>query len=240
MSFAGEIGRAEYESRVTDLVESTITCSLRAVERSKETAGIGLSDIDHVVLVGGSTRVPLVTRRVTEALASKTKNATPLQDDVDTCVALGAAIYAAHLGGLRLGDEAQLACVSFTTPLAGRGQRLRLGLRVETAPEGASALRIDGDGEPLADPAPIGGDGALRFDVALGDAPERSASLLFLDPDAQPLAELPFVLYRGDARPRSSALSRPSVIAKGSRSTSCAPGAGSARSSGQRHGLPAR
>lgn len=215
VSFVGEIGRAEYESRIADLVENTIACSLRAVERSKATAGIDLAQIDHVILVGGSTRVPLVTRRVTEALASKTKNPTPLQDDVDTCVALGAAIYAAQIGGLRLGDDSQEACVAFTTPLAGRGERLRLGVRVEQAPAGASALRIDGgDGESLAAPAALAGDDVLRFDVPLSDAPERAATLVFQDADANPLAELPFALYRGDARPRSSALSRPSVVAK--------------------------
>jgi len=65
---------------------------------------VGLDDIDNVILVGGSTRVPMVIRRVTEALCAPSKADEPLQDEVDTCVALGAAIHAAQIGGLRIGS----------------------------------------------------------------------------------------------------------------------------------------
>ncbi|MCZ7677907.1 MAG: Hsp70 family protein [Sandaracinaceae bacterium] len=57
-----DIGRADWEDAVRDLVDTTIEHCRRAVAQATETAGIGLGDIDHVVLVGGSTRVPLRDR----------------------------------------------------------------------------------------------------------------------------------------------------------------------------------
>ena len=48
-----EIGKAEYEEVIADLVETTITCCLRAVDQANERANIELGDIDNVILVGG-------------------------------------------------------------------------------------------------------------------------------------------------------------------------------------------
>jgi molecular chaperone DnaK len=118
VDYEGEIGRDHYEKVVGDLVESTINCCLRAVEQAKEKASVGLAEIDNVILVGGSTRLPLVVRRVAEALVEPCKGDEPLQDEVDTCVALGAAIHAAQIGGLRIGSDS--AQVLFTTPLVGK------------------------------------------------------------------------------------------------------------------------
>lgn len=127
-----EIGRAEWESAFEDLVATTIACCERALAQSREVAGVGLAEIDHVVLVGGSTRTPLVVRRVVQALCSgKSKCGRPLQEEVDTCVVLGAAAYAAQVGGLRLGEDGPQ--VLLTLPLVGRGDMLRLSASVERA-----------------------------------------------------------------------------------------------------------
>ena len=118
VSFDGEIGRADYEAIIGDLVDTTIACCERALARSREVANVGVEEIDHVILVGGSTRVPLVVRRVTEAFCTPPgitkrdqRSAEPLRDDVDTCVALGAAVHAAHVGGRSSATRA-CACVS--------------------------------------------------------------------------------------------------------------------------------
>ncbi|MFT3771042.1 MAG: Hsp70 family protein [Minicystis sp.] len=234
VSFEGDVGRAEYEEIVAPLVERTLACCERALSQSRERAAVGIAEIDHVVLVGGSTRVPLVMRRVTEALAAKSKSPKPLQDEVDTCVALGAAIHAAQLGGLRVGDAEKKTSVLFTTPLVTRSARLRLGLRVEEAPEGAAEVAIKKGAEELgaaplsapeasvplapADPQAAPNPGApwapVRLDVALGEEPETAVALVLRDRGGRALAELPLALYRGDVRPRASALSRPSVVAK--------------------------
>src|SRR5262249_15849052 len=65
ISFDADVGRSDYEQIIGDLVETTIGCCERALARSREVANITAADIDHVILVGGSTRVPLVVRRVT-------------------------------------------------------------------------------------------------------------------------------------------------------------------------------
>jgi molecular chaperone DnaK len=209
-----EIGIAEYERAIADLVETTITCSLSAVEQAREKAGIGLADIDRVILVGGSTRVPLVVRRVREAICAKSKAAEPFQDEVDTCVALGAAIHAAQIGGLGVEDDDKGVRVVFNTPLVAAKSPLKLGLKVEQTPDAAREIAVLRAGNPVA-LAPLGGaDQAVRLAVPLGPEPEQPHVLALRDHDGTTFAELPFIIYRGDVRPRASALSRPGVVAK--------------------------
>src|SRR5262249_39088641 len=158
------------------------------------TASIGIDEIDHVVLVGGSTRVPLVIRRVVEALASKSKSHTPLQDEVDTCVALGAAIHAAQLGGLALGDPAQRTSVLFTTPLVAGSPKIRLGARALEAPEGAAELAVL-RGDAIIARAPIPGpEGAARLEIALTEEREGSVRLGMLSASGEVLGAIPFTL----------------------------------------------
>ena len=83
--------RAEFERMTKDLVERT-----RApFERAVKDAGVSVGDIDHVILVGGSTRIPSVQALVKE-LAGKEPNKSVNPDEV---VALGAAIQAGVLTG---------------------------------------------------------------------------------------------------------------------------------------------
>ncbi|MBX3203099.1 MAG: Hsp70 family protein, partial [Labilithrix sp.] len=215
VSFEGEVGRADYEAIIGDLVETTMACCERALARSREVADVGVEDIDHVILVGGSTRVPLVVRRVTETFCNpEGKRARgepePLRDDVDTCVALGAAVHAAHVGGTILGDAG--VRVRVATPLVAQGTKLRLGLTVEEAPKGATSLAIWHGEQALAE-APLGRE-AMRFDLPLGEAEETFATLALSTSVGAPIGELPLTLHRGDLRPRPTALSRASVVAK--------------------------
>jgi molecular chaperone DnaK (HSP70) len=85
------ITRAEFEAMIAPLVERTIACVHRAIADAKLTA----DDIDDVVLVGGSTRVPLVRRRLEQELGSAPHTGV----DPDLAVALGAAIQADILAG---------------------------------------------------------------------------------------------------------------------------------------------
>ena len=86
-----EITRVELEAIIERLVDSTLTpCRMALAD-----AGLAPSDIDEVVLVGGSTRVPLVRRRVQE-LFGKTPHS---QLNPDEVVALGAAVQAQILAG---------------------------------------------------------------------------------------------------------------------------------------------
>ena len=86
-----EIARTELEELIGKLVDSTLgPCRVALAD-----ASLGSSDIDEVVLVGGSTRVPLLRRRVRE-LFGKTPHS---QLNPDEVVALGAAVQAHILAG---------------------------------------------------------------------------------------------------------------------------------------------
>jgi len=87
-----EVTREEYEELIHPLVESTFA----SVTKALEGAGLRASDLDDVLLVGGSTRTPLVARSLLE------RTGRPPRGEVhpDLCVALGAGVLASRLAGL--------------------------------------------------------------------------------------------------------------------------------------------
>ncbi|AIS52168.1 chaperone protein DnaK [Thermoanaerobacter kivui] len=83
--------RAKFEELISDLVESTVG----PVNQALSDAGLKPSDIDKVILIGGSTRVPLVQETVKRIMGKEPhKGINP-----DEAVAIGAAIQAAVLSG---------------------------------------------------------------------------------------------------------------------------------------------
>lgn len=91
LRFKGELTRTEFEGLVADLVAN----SIKACRRAIRDAGIAIDDVLSVVLVGGSTRVPLVKQEVARYFGVE-----PLADiDPDRVVAIGAAIQANILAG---------------------------------------------------------------------------------------------------------------------------------------------
>jgi Fe-S protein assembly chaperone HscA len=90
-TYRREITRQDMERLIRPLVEKTLGPCRQALKD----AGPGGGEIDEVVLVGGSTRIPLVRRRVAE-LFGKTPHS---QLNPDEVVALGAAVQAHILAG---------------------------------------------------------------------------------------------------------------------------------------------
>ena len=89
--WTGSLTREQFNELSGALVEKTLAPCRRALRD----AGLRASDIDSVVMVGGSTRVPLVRERVTKFFGSE-----PMLDiDPDRVVAVGAAIQADILVG---------------------------------------------------------------------------------------------------------------------------------------------
>ncbi len=86
--------RAKFEELTKDLLERTKKPFNDVIKE----AGVKLSDISHVVLVGGSTRMPAVTTLVTELTGGKEPNKGVNPDEV---VAVGAALQAGVLMGER-------------------------------------------------------------------------------------------------------------------------------------------
>ncbi|MGB7788073.1 molecular chaperone DnaK [Methanoregula sp.] len=86
-----DLSRAKLEQLIGDLIESTVG----PVKQALSDAKLEPKDIDHVLLVGGSTRVPLVQDTVRKLLGKEPdKGLNP-----DECVALGAGIQGAVLTG---------------------------------------------------------------------------------------------------------------------------------------------
>src|SRR6187549_676545 len=86
--------RAQFEQMTKDLLDRT----KQPFQNVIKDAGISLSDIDHVVLVGGSTRMPAVSAVVKELTGGKEPNKGVNPDEV---VALGASLQAGVLKGER-------------------------------------------------------------------------------------------------------------------------------------------
>lgn len=86
-----ELTRDEYEELIRPLVEST----LDSVSQALRDAGKSAGELDAILLVGGSTRTPLVARLLEEKTGLE-----PRQDvHPDLCVALGAGVLASRLAG---------------------------------------------------------------------------------------------------------------------------------------------
>jgi len=92
LHFEERLTRGEFQRMTQDLLERT-KAPFQAVLKD---AGVSISSIDHVVLVGGSTRMPAVTELVKELLGGKEPNKGVNPDEV---VADGAALQAGVLKG---------------------------------------------------------------------------------------------------------------------------------------------
>jgi len=89
-----KLTRAQFQQMTADLIERT----KKPFQQVISDAGIKVSDIDHVVLVGGSTRMPAVTEVVKELTGGKEPNKGVNPDEV---VAVGAALQAGVIKGER-------------------------------------------------------------------------------------------------------------------------------------------
>ena len=97
--------RAKFEDLISDLVESTIEPVRKAIKDAKMTK----KDIDKILLVGGSTRVPLVYETITKELGKEPSR----EVNPDEAVAMGAAIQ----GGVISGDVNDIVLLD-VTPLS--------------------------------------------------------------------------------------------------------------------------
>ena len=91
------LSRAEFESMTADLVGSTVSRVHRLLDRGGRTA----AQVDEVILVGGSSRMPMISKALTDEFGWR-----PRLYDPDLAVAKGAALRAHRLSGRRNGSVA--------------------------------------------------------------------------------------------------------------------------------------
>ena len=105
LNYETTLTRAKFESLISELVEST----LDPVRKALKDAKLKASDIDKVILVGGSTRIPMVQELVKKELGKEpSKEVNP-----DEVVAMGAAIQ----GGVLTGEVNDIVLLD-VTPLS--------------------------------------------------------------------------------------------------------------------------
>ncbi len=86
-----EVAREEFEEMTADLIDKT----RRKVMEALDEANASIEDIDRILLVGGSTRLPAVQDMLSEFFDQPMEQAV----DPDMCVALGAAVQAGIIAG---------------------------------------------------------------------------------------------------------------------------------------------
>ncbi len=119
------VRRADFERVATPFVERTLAC----IDAGLDDAGLAPGDLQRVILVGGSSKIPLVQRRVAEHL----KRPVICDADADRAVALGASLLAGRASGLDI-DEVLVDITPHT-----------LGVGVVTE------INLDDDGPPASD-----------------------------------------------------------------------------------------
>ncbi|MEQ1676367.1 MAG: Hsp70 family protein, partial [Chitinophagaceae bacterium] len=137
--------REKFEELITSFVNKTVDCCKNALKD----AGLAITDIDEVVMVGGSTRVPLVKRSVSNFFARKVHDTL----NPDEVVALGAAVQADILAGnnkdflllditpLSLGIETMGGLMDVLIP---RNSKIpsKVGRQYTTQKDGQGSMRI--------------------------------------------------------------------------------------------------
>ena len=86
-----ELSRADYEELIAPFIEETLS----AIHAALELAALTSSQIDEILLVGGATRTPVIHTRLFEVFGKPARG----EVDPDLCVAMGAAIQGASMGG---------------------------------------------------------------------------------------------------------------------------------------------
>jgi len=91
-----ELDRLDYEELIAPLLKKTI----ESVDAALADAKMKPADVDRVILVGGSSRTPLVRRMLKEQLGHEPH----LEMDPDLCVSLGAAVQGGLVAGVDVGS----------------------------------------------------------------------------------------------------------------------------------------
>jgi len=108
-----EISRLEYEEMITPYIDET----QEAIHTALKSADLKTTDIDEILLVGGSTRTPLISTRLEEEFDCLLHS----EIDPDLCVTMGAAIQGAIIAGSKV-DTVLVDITPYTFGTSGLGE----------------------------------------------------------------------------------------------------------------------
>jgi molecular chaperone DnaK len=241
LSLEATVERAVFNRLIKDKVDRTVDCCHEALARAKEKVGLRLGEIDYVILVGGSSRVPLVRETVRAAfcnpsLAEHVRQVEPLLHEPDLCVAYGAALRAASHGTRYLFFGAAPAGAArpdlelhLTSPVTARevGHQVAGVVRtVDLASSRAGAVPFDPALEAasvrirslatgLTDEAFLDGRGTFAQEVELTPETDNALELTVCDPAGAELARaVATVRHQGAARALGRAVLPTQLITK--------------------------
>jgi molecular chaperone DnaK len=210
VSLEAAVERAAFNGLIKDKVDRTIDACHEALRRARDKAGVRLGDIDHVILVGGSTRIPLVRETVRAAfcnpqLAEHARSPEPLLHEPDLCVAYGAALRGATYGtrfvdlpaGLELHLTSPLNTRETAYPLTGA-----VGGPGAVAVTDGGSVRVRSFATGLTDEAFLDARGTFAHDLELHAEADNLLELAVCDPSGRELAQVSAVVRHRAAGPQ--------------------------------------
>jgi molecular chaperone DnaK len=236
VTLEASVERGLFHRLIRDKVDRTIDCCREALSRARERAGLSLSDIDYVILVGGSSRVPLVCDTVraafcNPALPEHVRCLEPLLHEPDLCVAYGAALRAATHGTRYLfpvqneRESSATLELHFTSPVNAREERYPATGMVHFHPdekpssllhslEGGS-VRIRSLATGLTDEAFLDERGTFAQELELQAETDNALELAVCDGAGQELAQAVVVVrHQSGARQLGQAVLPTQLITK--------------------------
>jgi actin-like ATPase involved in cell morphogenesis len=173
-----EVTREQFESMIRDEIERSILICHRCRETAKPP--VERDQLDEILMVGGSSRIPLVARRLQEEFGRQPRLIEP-----DLCVAIGAAIIAGTIKSTTVGGWLEMGSVPASTPLPSLPITGRITATAGCAP-GAGRVtlrRLDGayrkeivpgsDGRFAFDKVPLARGAGTEFVLSLADRTGR-------------------------------------------------------------------
>ena len=174
--------RYELEEIIRPIIEPTIPLCKAALTLAQEKAGVTLADVDAIILAGGSTHIPLVREMIRQSLCAdpnahepRAKCSEPVYGNVDSIVALGAALHAATTGGLAVYNPERTVRLFFRGIGVASSAKTQIGGKVEALTQGIDLLGakvlMSNQENGHTDQEPLRDDGSFAFtDVPLDGA----------------------------------------------------------------------
>jgi molecular chaperone DnaK len=215
------IERDVFHRLIRDKVDRTIDSCREALARARERAGLRLADIDYVILVGGSSRVPLVRDTVRAALCNPdlpehVRCLDPLLHEPDLCVAYGAALRAATHGTRYLfsGVELHLTGAVNTRDLVYQATGVVRMESAEAALDGGS-VRIRSLATGLTEEAFLDEHGTFAQDVELQAETDNALEFAVCDGAGREMGRVVVLVpHQSKARPLGQAVLPTQLITK--------------------------